>query len=274
MDTQNLQRIGFIGAGNIAESMIRGLITSGHLDPGEIVIADVNQHRLTQVHQMLGPTIARSNQDAAARVQVLLLAVKPAQMVEVARSIASQLRPNQFVVSVAAGTSLGRIREALGEGPRLCRIMPNLAASVRCSTIGLYAEPALSTDDLGPVYALLSRVGKVFRIENEAQMAVVTALSGSAPAYYVMMADALIQFGVSQGIPQELARSMILGTMEGSASWALGGRVPLEQLWRKVVTPGGTTEAGIDYYREQGFLDIFVEGLRRSTRRARELGDY
>lgn len=268
------QTVGFIGAGHIAEAMIRGIITSGYLDPGQIIISDTNQKRLIQVNQMLGATIAWSNEDNAAQSRIVFLAVKPAQVVDVARQVSTSVGPEHSVISVAAGTSLGRVREALGPGcARLCRIMPNLSASVRRSTIGLYAEPGLGPEDLGPVTDLLGRLGKVFRIEDEAQMAVVTALSGSAPAYYVMMADALIRYGVSQGIPQELATAMILGTMEGSAAWAASSKIPLEELWRRVVTPGGTTEAGITHYTEKGFLEIFVEGLVRSTQRARELGD-
>jgi pyrroline-5-carboxylate reductase len=148
-----------------------------------------------------------------------------------------------------------------------------LSTSVRRSTIGLYAEAGLSSEELAPVFALLSQLGRVFRVDDEALMAVITALSGSAPAYYVMMADALVSYGIAQGMPPELAAEMILGTMEGSAAWALASRVPLGELWRKVVTPGGTTEAGMNHYREKGFIEIFVEGLSRSVARARELGD-
>jgi pyrroline-5-carboxylate reductase len=268
------QTVGFIGAGNIAEAMIRGLITSGTLDPGQIAISDVNEARLLQLHRTLGATITTSNEENAARSKILFLAVKPAQVVDVARGVSGAVGPDHAVVSVAAGTSLGRIRAALGPAPRLFRIMPNLATSVRRSTIGIVAEPGSADGGAdGPVHALLGSMGTVFRIADEAQMAAVTALSGSAPAYYVMMADALIQFGVSQGMPREVATAMILGTMEGSAAWAASSRVPLEELWRRVVTPGGTTAAGIDYYTEKGFLDIFVEGLTRSTQRARELGD-
>jgi pyrroline-5-carboxylate reductase len=265
--------VGFIGAGNIAEAMIRGLITSGWIDPGQITISDQRQKRLIAVHESLGPVIAWSNEDNAARSRILFLTVKPAQVAAVAHEIGGALGSQHFVVSVAAGTSLRRIRDALGGAPRLCRIMPNLSAGVRRSTIGLYAEPDLPRDALAPVLDLLGQLGRVFRIEDEAHMAVVTALSGSAPAYYVMMAEALVRYGVSQGIPEELATSMILGTMEGSAAWALGAQVPLGELWRKVITPGGTTEAGMSYYSEKGFIETFVEGLARSTERARELGD-
>jgi pyrroline-5-carboxylate reductase len=266
------EKIGFIGAGHIAESMMRGIITSGYVDPGQIVISDTDQKRLIHVHQTLGASIAWSNIDNAAQVEVLFLAVKPAQVVGVAEEIRPAVKAGQFVVSVAAGTSIRGVQEVLG-APTVCRVMPNLAATVRHSTIGLYAEPERTDEDLAPVYSVLSRLGKVYRMEDEAQMAAVTALSGSAPAYYVMMADALVRFGVEQGIPRELAQAMILGTMAGSAAWAENASVPLGELWRKVVTPGGTTEAGIDYYNEKGFLEIFVEGLTRSTNRARELGD-
>lgn len=267
------EKVAFLGAGNLAEAMIRGLITSGYLDPGQVAIADVKPDRLTAVHRTLGPTVARSNPEAAEGADVVFLAVKPVQVPAVAAEIRDVLAAGQLVISVAAGTSVQRIREALGSAPRLCRIMPNLSTSVRRSTIGLFAEPELSDEDLGAAFALLSQLGRVFRVADEALMAVITALSGSAPAYYVMMADALVGYGVSQGMPADLAAEMILGTMEGSAAWALASRVPLGELWRKVVTPGGTTEAGINVYREKGFIEIFVEGLSRSVARARELGD-
>jgi len=268
-----VERIGFIGAGNIAEAMMRGIITAGYLDPGQLVISDANQKRLVHVHETLGATIAWSNEDNARMTDVVFLTVKPAQVRQVAAEIRPVTRAGQHVISVAAGTSLQTVREALGDAPVVCRIMPNLSAGVRKSIIGLYAEEGVGTEDLSPVYEVLSRFGKVFRIEDEQLMAVVTALSGSAPAYYVMMAEALVNYGVSQGIPAELAQTMILGTMEGSAAWALHSKVPLEELWKRVVTPGGTTEAGIKLYDEKGFLEIFVEGLSRSTQRARELGD-
>lgn len=268
-----IEKIGFIGAGNIAEAMIRGIITSGYLDPGQIVISDMNQKRLIQVHERLGTTIAWSNSDNSKVADVVFLAVKPFQVVEIAREIRPTLDSSKTVVSVAAGTSLEKVREALGSEPKLCRIMPNLSASVRKSVIGLCPDEATDFADLSNVYELLSNFGKVHRIDDEKLMAVITALSGSAPAYYVMMAEALVEYGVSQGIPRDLAQSMILGTMEGSAAWALKSKIPLDELWRRVVTPGGTTEAGINLYEEKGFLEIFVEGLSRSTKRARELGD-
>lgn len=269
----SINRVGFIGAGNVADAMIRGIIISGCLDPGQIIVSDVDQDRLLAVHRSLGPVMARNNRDATERADILFLSVKPNLVEAVASEIRDVLRPEQYVVSVAAGKSLAKINAALGDLPKSCRIMPNLSAKVRKSIIGLFAEESVSTEELNPVFALLSQIGRVFRIEDESLMAVITALSGSAPAYYVMMADALIEYGISQGLPREMATDMILGTMQGSAAWAANAKVPLKELWQQVVTPGGTTEAGINYYRENGFLDIFLQGLDRSTRRAREMGD-
>ncbi len=267
------ERVGFIGAGHLANAMIRGFITSGYLDPGQIVISDVDDDRLRVVHETLGPAIATSNLDNAERCDVVVLAAKPAQIVPIAEEIQPAMRPGKLVISVAAGTSLTRVQAALGDGPTVCRIMPNLAVGVRRSTIGLFAEASLTEEALQPIYGLLSQLGKVFRIHDEAQMAAITALSGSAPAYYVMMAEALVSYGVSQGMPEQLVAEMILSTMEGTAAWARQAKVPLGPLWRRVVTAGGTTEAGTRFYDEKGFLEIFVEGLARSTERARELGD-
>ena len=268
----HVDRVGFIGAGNITESLIRGIITSGCLDPGHMVISDLCEGRLLAMNRMLGPAIAGSNRDVVGEAELVFLAVKPAQVETVAREIGPSVGPGHLVVSVAAGTSLARVRAALGDGCRLCRIMPNLAASVRRSTIGLYAGE-LPDGELAPLYSLLSHLGRVFRVDDESLMAAITALSGSAPAYYVMMAEALVRFGVEQGMSEELASAMVLETMEGAAAWARQGRVPMGELWRRVVTPGGTTEAGIAHYDQHRFLEIFVEGLDRSTQRARELGD-
>ena len=268
-----IKRVGFIGAGNVSDAMIRGFIVSGYLDPGQIIISDVDQERLLAMHRSLGPAMARDNRANAERADVLFLSVKPNLVETVAAEIREVVRPEQYVISVAAGKSLANIQDALGGGPLTCRIMPNLLATVRQSTIGLFADQSVTTEKLAPIFALLSRVGRVFRIEEESQMAVITALSGSAPAYYVMMAEALVEYGVSQGLPREQATDMILGTMQGSAAWAAGAKISLKELWQKVVTPGGTTAAGIDFYRESGFLDIFLQGLDRSTRRAREMGD-
>jgi pyrroline-5-carboxylate reductase len=267
------EKIGFIGAGNIAEALIRGIITSGYLDPGQIIISDTDSGRLNYVHSTLGPLVAENNSDNAAKSQIIFLTVKPTQVLSVAEEIAQSIGPNSFIISVAAGKLLGSIKSKLNGHNKTCRIMPNLAVNVRKGTIGLYAEGDIAEDDLKPILSLLGAVGSVFRIDEEILMPAVTALSGSAPAYYVMMADALIEYGISQGLNKELAVSMILETMEGSASWASNSNIPLSDLWKRVVTPGGTTEAGITYYNEKGFIDIFVEGLSRAVNKGKQIGD-
>lgn len=269
----HLGKISFIGAGNIAEALIRGIITSGTLDPGQIIVSDVNQNRLTLMNQTLGTLIAANNNEAAEKADILFLTVKPFQVLEVCEKISSSINKNAFVISVAAGKSLRSVKERLQNHHRTCRIMPNLACGVKKGTIGLFAMEDLAAQELAPVAEILSGTGRIFRLRDEKLMPAITALSGSAPAYYVMMADALINYGVSQGLDREVAAQMILSTMEGSAAWAANGKIPLQDLWRKVVTPGGTTEAGIKHYNEKGFIEIFVEGLNRATQKAKDLGD-
>ncbi len=259
--------VGFIGGGHIAEALIKGITASGYLDAGKIVVSDVDDEKLQRLEKAVGIRPATDNAVAASQAGILFLAVKPDQISEVADEIAGVLTENVFVVSVAAGKPLGSIKEHLNGHKNVCRIMPNLAASVGKGTIGLFAEKEHTAKSLSAVWSLLSSVGGVLRIEDEKLMATVTALAGSAPAYYVMMADALVRFAVSQGMDESAAREMILSTMEGSACWASNSDTPLDKLWKAVVTPGGTTEAGIKYYDEKKFIEIFVEGLRRAAQK-------
>lgn len=263
--------VGFIGGGHIAEALIRGIIASGYLDAGKIIVSDIDRDKLKRLKETMGIRPAEDNTQAVSEANILFLAVKPDRIFGVADAIAVVLEEDVFVVSVAAGKLLLAIKKHLKGHRNLCRIMPNLAASVGKGTIGLFAEPEHTTESLSEVCCLLGSVGRVFWVGDENLLSTVTALSGSAPACYVMMADALVRFAVSQGMDKSLAREMVLSTMEGSACWALDSDTPLEDLWRAVVTPGGTTEAGISYYEEKGFIEIFVEGLRRAAEKARQM---
>jgi len=278
MPRMSNKKAAFIGGGNIAEAFIRGFITSAIFDPGDMKVADKNEERLEQISSTLGVGVSSSNIEAARHADFIFLCVKPGLVLDVVAELASSenkhlIRKGAFIVSVAAGKSLASIRQLLPDHVRTVRIMPNLAAGVRKSTISLYADPALAHEDISPILSLLSNLGRVYRIQDERLMAMITALSGSAPAYYVMLADALIEFGVREGLDRDIATQMILSTMEGSAEWAMRSKVPLADLWKKVVTPGGTTQAGIDVYDSKGLIDIFIEGLEKATIRARELGD-
>ena len=265
--------VGFIGGGHIAEALIRGITASGYVDAGKIIVSDADGKKLQRLEKAVGTRPADNNTHAASQAGILFLAVKPGQISEVADEIAGVLDKNVFVISVAAGKLLATIKKHLNGHKNVCRIMPNLAASVGRGTIGLFAEKEHTGKSLAAVWSLLSSVGEVLRIEDEKLMTTVTALSGSAPAYYVMMADALVRFAVSQGMDESLAREMVLSTMEGSACWASDSETPLGELWRDVVTPGGPTEAGVKYYDEKKFIETFVEGLRRAAEKAAKLSD-
>ncbi len=268
-----MKKLSFIGAGNITRAMIRGCITSRQYDHGEIEVTDCSEEQKKSVQKQLGVCVVDNNKEIALKSEVLFLCVKPHQLIEVAEEIKPHLPKNSIVISVAAGKSLQLLQESLAEGQSAVRIVPNLASRVCKGTICLYAPPHTDPSILNELKILFELLGQVFFVDNEKLMAAITALSGSAPAYYVMMAEALIKYGCSEGLEPELAKKMILSTMEGSAAWAANAKIPLDDLWRKVVTPGGTTEAGINYYNEKGFVDTFIEGLNRATKRAQEMGD-
>lgn len=257
--------VGFIGGGHIAEALMRGITASGYLDAGKIVVSDIDGEKLQRLEKAIGIRPTTDNAEAVSQAGILFLAVRPGEVFGVADEIADVLAEDVFVVSVAAGKLLGPIKKHLNDHKNVCRIMPNLAASVGKGTIGLFAEREHTEKSLSAVCSLLSAVGVVFRVGDENLLSTVTALCGSAPAYYVMMADAMVRFAVSQGMEESVAREMVLSTIEGSACWALNSDTPLDELWRAVVTPGGTTEAGIKYYDEKKFIEIFVEGLRRAA---------
>jgi len=268
-----VKKIGFIGAGNIAEAIIRGLISSSLYDSGEIIISDAVKKRTIDLNKRMGVAVADDNLQLIDLADVIFISVKPNMVESVLYEIKKNLLHEKILISLAAGKSLGKLKSMLDGYKYIVRIMPNLAAKVRKSTVSLYADSDFSSARLESVKKILSAFGRVFVIEDELLMPSITALSGSAPAYYVMMANALIEFGVEEGMERELATKMILQTMEGAALWAESSKIPLSELWQQVVTPGGTTEAGINHFTKNKFLETFVEGLRLATKKAKEMGD-
>ncbi len=265
------QLVGFIGAGNIAEAMARGLIRSGLLDPGNIIMSARNAERLGTLAKTLGVQWTIDNKDVARQADFLFLTVKPGTVAEVAQEISAAISQKCFVVSVAAGIPIAYLVDHLANHRRTLRIMPNLPCNVRDGTIALCPGPELEDNEVLIISTLLGALGEVVMVEQEEWLDAITALSGSAPAYYVMMATALIRFGVEQGMPADLSSELILSTLRGSAQWALESKIDPKDLWPKVVTPGGITEAGMKVFESRDFLDIFVEGLRKATERAQEI---
>jgi len=259
--------IAFIGAGNMAEALIRGLRSA---QAGAIVAADVRQERLEQLRAHYGIEICADNARAASNADVVVVAVKPQQMSEALGSLRSAIAHRPLLISIAAGITTARIeRELIGE-PRVVRAMPNTPALVGAGVAAVCRGRFATEADLAVAEGILRAVGLVVRVE-EREMDAVTALSGSGPAYIFYMTEALIAAGVEAGLSEEVAKQLATQTVFGAAELLVeSGRAPAE-LRGKVTSPGGTTEAALKVMQERGFEKIVAEAVRAAARRSREL---
>lgn len=264
-------KVGFIGGGHICEAITRGIIISGYVDPGMISISTLEAERREELHKRLGVVTNLSNVDIAKTVDILFLSVRPLELLSVCEEISKSLDNKTTVITVAAGINTDDIKIKLGGYKNLIRIMPNLPARVGSSTTVVYRGKGCDDQHYSRAKKFMKGFGETIEIEKEELIDPITVLSGSAPAYYMMIADALIDYGVSEGIPKDTCTRLVLDTMEGAAQWGMHGQEEPKDLWPKVVTKGGITATGMEVYNRKGLLDIFVQGLKAATEKARSI---
>ena len=261
----------FIGGGNMAASLIAGLIADGW-DPARIRVADNSHKRLQQLSQQFPISTSTDNCDAADQTDIIVLAVKPQVMKSVALELASLIaRQQPLVISIAAGISAGALGNWLGKSTAIVRTMPNTPAMVQSGATALYANEHVSEEQRSIAESILRAVGVAIWVEDEAQMDAVTALSGSGPAYFFLFMEALQAAGVELGLPQETARLLALQTAFGAAKMALESNEDAATLRRQVTSPGGTTEHAIRAFQEGALETLVSKALLAAAKRSREL---
>lgn len=273
MKTNN---IGFIGAGNMATSLINGLITSGHA-PEKIWIADINPETLQTLAKNLNVNIASGNDELVKAVDVVVLAVKPQVLHSVAEQIAAVIAQQQvLVVSIAAGITQASLARWIGENVAIVRCMPNTPALVLTGATALHANINVSNEQRDLAENILRAVGISLWVENEAELDAVTAVSGSGPAYYFLLMEAMETAARELGLNESQARLLILQTALGAAKIALESNESPAQLRQRVTSPGGTTQAAIQSFEEGGFTALVSKAIHaahnRSVSMAKELG--
>ncbi len=264
--------IAFIGGGNMARALISGLIIDGW-PPERLWVSDPDPHqRRLLARDYSLPNITDLNAQAAAQADVLLFAVKPQMLRAVAESLADGVQSRKpLVVSIAAGIRAVALERWLGGGLAVVRCMPNTPALVQCAATGLYANPRTDAPQRALAERILRSVGIAMWVENETLIDVVTALSGSGPAYFLLVMEAMEQAGVQLGLAPEIARRLTQQTALGAASMALAGNEAPAALRARVTSRGGTTEKGIEAL-ERGELHRHFEGaVTAAFRRAQEL---
>lgn len=262
--------VAFIGAGNMAGALIRGLIGTDTVPADRIIASDPDRARLDAMKAELGVRTFESNADALENADVVVLATKPQVFPQVLAGLGSALRPDALVVSIAAGISTRIIERALPDGARVVRTMPNTPALVGAGATGLAGGTHATEDDLAVAEALFESVGLCVRVP-EAQIDAVTGLSGSGPAYVFAMIEALRDAGAREGLSEETAQRLAAQTILGAARLLLEGDESPETLRERVTSPGGTTRAGLDALEASGFAETLAGAVRAATRRSNEL---
>ena len=268
--------IGFIGTGKIAEAIIKGLIASGKVSPAQIKASDIDKSRRLHMAEAYQIKVFNEAPEVVELADIVLIAVKPAQVEEVLIDIARNLVSEKLIVSVAAGITTGSIREHLKSGGvkidiPVVRAMPNTPAIVGEGVTGIAAGKGAKRADMDLALELFSAVGTVTAFDDEAHLDAVTGLSGSGPAFVFYFMEAMLDAGVKEGIEYEEARELALRTTLGAAKLALESGTDLIELRRMVSSPNGTTVAGLNKLEEARFYDIMVDAVRSAIKRAREL---
>ncbi len=272
----NSAKIAFIGAGNMARSLIGGLLSRGY-PASNIACSDPFEASLIEAGKLGAITTSSSNADIVAQADVVILAVKPQVMADVLQPLTSQLQTSKpLVISIAAGIASGSLQGWAGTGVPVVRCMPNTPALLRAGATGLFATEDVSAEQRQLAEAIVSAVGIVVWVAEESQLDAVTALSGSGPAYFFLLMEAMQEAGEKLGLSAEAAELLTQQTAFGAARMALEGDTDVAQLRRQVTSPNGTTQAALESFEANGMRDIVEQALRaaflRSEAMAKELG--
>ena len=262
--------IGFIGAGNMAEALIRGLVRGGHVPAGRITASGPRRERLDELARGYGIAVTTDNREVA-HAQLVVLSVKPQILDKVLREVGAELRPGTLVVSIAAGVDTESIEDAIADGVRVVRAMPNTPALVGAGATAIAPGKHASEADLATAKALFDAVG-ITVVLDEHHLDAVTGLSGSGPAYIFLILEALSDAGVKVGLSRRNAQQLAAQTVLGSAKMLLETDEHVGRLKDMVTSPGGTAIAGLHTLEEGGLRTTLINAVETATRRARELG--
>lgn len=262
--------IGFIGAGNMASALVGGLLAKGYA-PKKILLADRQALQL-QPFKERGLFTSLNNTDIVQGADVLVLAVKPQVMSEVLKPLASMVQQKRpLIISIAAGVSVASINAWLGGGLSIVRAMPNTPALVQAGATGLYANHQVSMAQKQQTETILGAVGLTLWVQQEQLIDSVTAVSGSGPAYFFYVMEAMIAAGQELGLDEKTARALTLQTALGAAQMAITADVAPAELRQRVTSKGGTTEQAIATFEAANMQQIFSQALAACAARGQQL---
>ena len=265
-------RIAILGAGRLGESMLRGFLSSGWRSPADLVVTARREERLDELREKYGVTAESSNVAALPGAGLVIVSVKPQDMEAVLEEIAHDLQIEQTLLSVAAGVTTGSIEAHLQPGTRVVRAMPNAPALVHEGIAGIAPGHHAREEDVALAADALGHLGGVVRVA-EYDLDAVTALSGSGPAYFALLAEAMIEAGLLLGLSREVSTRLVVQTMFGSAMLLRDEHLHPVELRENVTSPGGTTTRAIRELERSGVRAAFLNAITAATERSRELSE-
>lgn len=266
----DIARLAVVGGGRMGEAILGGLLSAGALDASQIAVVEPDADRRTSLAAQHGVAVHATYGELGSAADMVLLAVKPQVIDSVVRDIADAIG-GALVVSIAAGVSCARIESLLPAGAAVVRVMPNTPALVGCGMALVSGGTEASAEQVRAVEAVFAAVGEVVVLEERYQDAG-TAVSGSGPAYFALVIDALARAGVAQGLPRVTAEKLAVQTMLGTARMLRETGMHPEALIDGVASPGGTTIAAVERLEARGVRAAFAEAVGAAAKRSRELG--
>jgi len=263
-------RVAILGAGTIGEALLAGLLSGGWREPGEVVVTGRREERIAELAERYGVEATLSNAEAVGGASLVVIAVKPQDFDVLLGEIGGLLAPDQTVLSVAAAIPTAMIEARVGASVPVVRAMPNRPATVHEGVAGVCAGAHAGDEHLALAEEALSHLGSVVRVP-ERYMDAVTAVSGSGPAYFALLAEAMIEAGILLGLSREVSTQLVVQTMFGTAKLLRDEHIHPVELREQVTSPGGTTIRAIRELERSGVRAAFLNAIQAAMERSREL---
>ena len=266
-----MKKTGFIGAGNMAEAMVKGLLGSGNFKKKDITLSDVDPGRLSYLSSQYGVTTTSDNTEAVKTSDVVIFSVKPQILPAVCGEIRNVATTDKLYVSIAAGVKHSFIKKLVGRDIKLARVMPNAPSLVLEGASCVYFGEDFSVEEEDLILGILGSLGKAFRVDSEGVMDAVTALSGSGPAFVSIFIEALCDGAVKMGLSRKLATDLAAQTVLGTSKMIQESAKHPAEIKDMVASPGGTTATGIHSLERGGFRAAVISAVESAARRSAEL---
>lgn len=261
------KRFGIIGCGNMGGAILAGLLKTGRARPGQVIVFDKVSSKAQDFGRRWKVKVGKGNREVVSKSEIVLLAVKPQDLFEASAEFRTDFKSRHTVLSILAGTPISKIKRAVGSQPSIVRAMPNLGAQVGQAITALTGKSARALREAETVF---SACGQTVQLK-EKHFDLVTAVSGSGPAYFFLIMELLAEVAWANGLKKEVARRLAVQTALGAALLARQSEFPPDELRRRVTSKGGTTAAALQLFQDKGLARIFKNGVEAALRRGRQL---